>query len=100
MSFPWFLHYYQWYLDHPGEDREPITILECGADRDGRLYEIHDGRHKYFAASLAGRKDILAKYKEPTWQLSSDHYVPTLPPAPRQLLEHPSLSALENHGNP
>lgn len=38
------------------EDVEPITVA-----REGRLYRVVDGRHRYLASVIAGRSRVLAE---------------------------------------
>lgn len=41
------------------EDAPPITVT-----RDGRNYRITDGRHRYIASVIAGRRRVLAEVEQ------------------------------------
>lgn len=43
------------------EDPEPILVRHEGAG----LYRVLDGRHRFFAAVIAGRSDVLAVEEDP-----------------------------------
>ncbi len=60
--------YRTFYLDNPTRDREPIEVEWKGVvpQREEtftplHVYVIRNGRHRFIAAMLAGRKDILAE---------------------------------------
>lgn len=46
-------------LRKTGQDHDPILVRE-----DGDGWEIRDGRHRFFAAVIAGRPDVLAETED------------------------------------
>jgi hypothetical protein len=43
------------------EDPEPVVVSRCGDH-----WRLHDGRHRFLAAVIAGRPDVLADSAEST----------------------------------
>lgn len=44
------------------EDPQPVQVRRDGTDQSGQpLYTIIDGRHRYMAAVVAGRHDVLVE---------------------------------------